>query len=430
MKFFKNFAMATALATGAATVAMVIPAQAAIAKEAKPKPSKEFTSAYQDAAKAFSKDDVATAKAAIPAMEAAATKDDDKYLLGKFLVGLGGKSQDQAMQLKGLEMASATSIIPQEEKAQFLYFVGKLSFGAKDYTRSIAALQEAKSLGSTAEDIGLIVALSNFEQGNTKAGLDALRGAIKAREATGQKADEAWFGRGVQAAGTLGNAEEVSWWARELVKNYPKATNWRASLSLYRDAVKLDAGENLDLMRLMRKAGAMEGERDYAEYADAAHPRRLPGEVISVIEEGRANGDLTGSSAYLTDLLSQAKAGEASDRAGLKASERDAKSGANGKIAMATADAFLGYEDYTKAVELYDVAITKGGIDTDAAYTRRGIAKLELSDIDGAKADFAKVGAGKRKPIADYWTLFVDLQNAPPPAAAPAEGAAAAPAEG
>lgn len=428
MRVFSKLALATALASAAMTVA-VVPVSAAkekADKAAKVKPSKGFVAAYVPVSKLVDGGDVAGAKAALPGLEATATTDDDRYILGKLLVSLGGKAQEPAVQLRGLKMSAATSVIPAAEKAQFNYFIGKLSFGQKDYTGSVAALDQARTLGFTgADDLDLIASLSHFELGQSAAGFDALRRAVAAVEAKGQRPDEAWLGRGLTAASKAKNGTEISSWARALVKHYPTPQNWRAALSVYRDGVpSLTPGENLDLMRLMREANAMEGERDFAEYVDAAHPKRLPGEVVSVAEEAVARGKLK-PGGYVGEQLIMAKANVAADRAGLTAAERDSKSSGTGRTALATADAFFGYGDYAKAADLYALAMTKGGIDNDVALTRHGIALYKSGNLDGALADFAKVGPGNRKPIADYWAMYINMKQNPPATATAAAPAAA-----
>src|SRR3546814_11132725 len=60
----------------------------------------------------------------------------------------------------------------------------------------------------------------------------------------------------------------------DLVSAYPSADNWRDSLIIFRDTGKLDDQATLDLMRLMRAAGAMKGEADYYEYANSAYMKR------------------------------------------------------------------------------------------------------------------------------------------------------------
>jgi len=174
----------------------------------------------------------------------------------------------------------------------------------------------------------------------------------------------------------------------------------------------------------MRGADAMESERDYAEYADAADSRRLPGEVVSLLNEGIAKGRIRQSNTYISETLAAAKSRVGGDRASLPASERDANRSSNGKIALATADAFLGYSNYSKASSLYQIAMNKGGIDNARAHMGIGIAKAGAKDWTAAKQAFANV-VGTRKSIANFWSLWIDQQTqpvAPVVAAAPAGG--------
>ena len=419
MRFLSKLGFATALAT--ATIAIgATPAIAAKDKkeqkaiEAKPKMSKGFMAAYAPLTKLLGKDDAA-AKAALPGLEAAIASDDDKYVYGKFVVTLGSKLNDPELQFAGLKAAASTQIIPAQEKALFSYFIGKMSFGKKDYDGTIQALNTAKTLGHKADDMDLIMALSNFQTNRNPAAFESLRNAVAAKAALGQKADESWFGRGLKVALDTKDAKEISYWSGQLLRNYPTASNWRAALSFYRDGVNLSSGENLDLMRLMRKADAMASERDYGEYVDAASPLRMPGEVISVIREAQAKGRVTAKSTYLNEQLQVAQSRENADRASLPESERASRSSANGKIALGTADAFLSYGNNAKAIDLYSLALQKGGIEPDVAYTRRAIAKVDSGDLAGAKADLALVTGANRRAIADYWLLYLELSAAPAP---------------
>ncbi len=76
---------------------------------------------------------------------------------------------------------------------------------------------------------------------------------------------------------------------------------------------------------------------------------------------------------------------------------------------MNTADAYLGYGDYAKAAELYKLALTKGGVDASTANTRLGIALARSGQKDAALQAFGLV-TGARKPIADYWTIWLNQQ--------------------
>ena len=197
---------------------------------------------------------------------------------------------------------------------------------------------------------------------------------------------------------------------QRLVTAYPTETNWRDTLVVYRDGVTLSDQENLDLMRLMRQVGALKSERDYGEYIDAADPRRLPGEVVAVIDEASANG-VSGSS-YLSQQKTAAQGNISADKAGLAGAERDARASSTGKTAAVTAEAYLGYGDYAKAADLYSVALEKGGVDADEVNTRMGIAKMKVGDNAAAKAAFEAVQGGARKQIAGLWLAYLGSKGA------------------
>ena len=56
---------------------------------------------------------------------------------------------------------------------------------------------------------------------------------------------------------------------------------------------------------------------------------------------------------------------------------------------------------------MFQLALTKGGIDRDAVLTRLGIAQARAGKYAEAKATFAQV-AGTRASIAQLWTAYVD----------------------
>jgi hypothetical protein len=116
------------------------------------------------------------------------------------------------------------------------------------------------------------------------------------------------------------------------------------------------------------------------------------------------------------DYLTLANAKIAADKASLAAAAADAAKAANGKIAAATADAYMGYGDNAKAVALYQTALQKGGVDTAEVNMRMGIAQARAGDKEGAKASFSKVTGGLRGTLAQYWVQWLDRKPAAPAA--------------
>jgi len=216
---------------------------------------------------------------------------------------------------------------------------------------------------------------------------------------------EDWYRTGLAIANDTHSPQSANI-AADLVANYPSPTNWRDALTVYRTTVKLDAGANLDVMRLLRAAKALKGESDYYEYASAAMMRGLPGEAKAVVEEGSAARAINASRPVFQDVQAVTGAKIAQDRASLPKLESQAKSAANGKLALNTADAYLGYKQYAQAAALYRVALQKGGIDAGEANTRIGIALALSGDKAGAQQAFSQV-SGPRAGVAKFWTIWL-----------------------
>src|SRR3546814_5630515 len=101
-----------------------------------------------------------------------------------------------------------------------------------------------------------------------------------AKKATNEAVPETWYKRMLAIAYDAKRMDLAVTASLDLVSAYPSADNWRDSLIIFRDTGKLDDQATLDLMRLMRAAGAMKGEADYYEYANSAYMKGLPGEEI------------------------------------------------------------------------------------------------------------------------------------------------------
>jgi len=196
-------------------------------------------------------------------------------------------------------------------------------------------------------------------------------------------------------------------WSSMLVRAYPTPSNWRSVLVLYRDAKAQDPQMALDIYRLMKLTKSIAGERDYYEYAAIASERGLPGETKAVVDTAVASDAKLATSKNLSELRTMASPKIAADLASLPASERAAANAATGRQALSTADAYLSYGQDAKAIPLYRMAIQKGGIDTDVANTRLGIALARTGDKEGARAAFQAV-KGARAEIAGLWMLYLD----------------------
>lgn len=360
---------------------------------------------------------------------AAASTPDDKFVAGQFAVNLGAIAKDPSIQLRGLKAMIESGKPEGQDMAKYNYFAGSISYQQKDYASAEKYLQAAVDQKFSGADVGGLLAETYFADNKPAQGLDALKSAIAAKQAAGAQAPENWYKRGMSVAYQNKMGPQAIEWAQMLVKADPSPLNWLNAGQITREFAGTDYTnqESLDLGRLLLRAGALKNDpkfvaREYVDYVQAADPRRLPGEVVKVINAGIADGALSTSDTFVSDSLAQAKGRIPADKASLVGLESDARKAASGVTAMAAGDAFLSYDQPAKAEEMYQLALTKGGVETERVETRLGIAQVDEGKYADAEATFGKI-TGPRKQLADLWTIYAEQKAKG--AAAPAAPAAA-----
>jgi hypothetical protein len=196
------------------------------------------------------------------------------------------------------------------------------------------------------------------------------------------------------------------------VEAYPNPVNWRDALVITRDKYpSLDDQTELDFLRLQAAANALNGERDFVEYADTALNRSYYGEAQFAINEGIRRNMLVASKPLVAELKKTADSKVGADKASLPALEKESKS--SPKLAMGTADAYYGYGEFAKAAALYKQGVGAVGVDQGTANLRLGVALGRAGDKAGAMAALSVVKGGPREELAKYWMIFL---NQPAPA--------------
>lgn len=332
---------------------------------------------------------------------------DDRYIIGNVMIDAASKANDQGNQRRGVDIMIESGAITGAELGKFQFFAGRFSYAAGEYDKALTQLAASKASGYQDPQLAILIADSSFKANKPAEGLTTLRQAVEAEVAAGRKPDEAWIKRGLAAAYQAKQPDQLAWWSQASIKHYPTPQNWRNALLIYRDGAKLEPQADLDMLRLMRATKALAGERDFFEYANSANERGLPGEAKAVIDEGRAAGTIGSDTAVVKEIYTIASAKVKADQASLAGDEKAAATAKDGKVAASTADAYLGYKNYTKAAELYALSLTKGGVDANQINTRLGIALALGGQKPAAKEAFAKV-TGPRTGVADYWELYLD----------------------
>ncbi len=406
-----TFALAIALVGGAAlgVAALETPAHAAKKeKKAKADYSKGFIEAYKplETLAQAEAPDLAAIKAGIPALVAAVETDDDRNATGSFVYTMGTKMDDKALALQGMEMMLQSGKVAPEQLGPYNFVAGQLAYSLEQFAEARPYLQAAVDAGYTENSPEIFIAESYFAEDKANEGLSYLTGLIEARRAAGQPVDEAWLKRGLAMAYNNKMNTEANKYSLWYVSDYPNEDSWGDAVAILLNTGGYENPEILDLMRLGRHAGVLRDGASYLEYIEAADYRRLPAEVVAVIDEGYASGKLDKSDPYVVDTRKQAAERAAADRADAEALLRDAqKPGATATTVLAGGDAMLSLGRPADAETIYAKALDTAGTNRPLVLTRLGIAQVDQGKYAEAEATFSKID-GPRKPIAALWALY------------------------
>lgn len=420
------------MALAAALAGLTVAAPAFAKKEEKAAaPAEKATPAVQkaafDAQKATDAGDLATALTNYQTAKAAMVSDEDKFMVGRVGYQIYQKNKDLALFSDSIDLMLASGKASPQAQQQLYFAQGQIAYNSKNYPKAVTAFKAADAAGSTDADLVPLLVESTALSGQTLEALNTLNAMVAKRVAAGQPVPAEWYQRGLalgyKAKPSPADAPALNAATLEISKKWiaadPQQRYWTAVLQIYEQQFKLSGEDRVDVLRLQRAANAMEGDADYREYADDVY-LRFPNEAMQVLQEGSAKGvvNLAGKN-DASDVMAIVKGKVAADKASLPAADKSARAAATGKAALSTADAYVGYGDYAKAIDLYKVAIAKGGIDVGAATLHMGWAQALSGDSAGAKTTFAAV-TGPKKPIADFWIIHLDhptIPNAAKPAA-------------
>lgn len=429
MKIISHVALAAVLASGAVGLTLSAPAaaQKKDKKEAGLKLSPDVAKSAQPAQAALQAKDAATAEPLVAAVEAAAKTDDDRYIASVLRLQLAQVKINAAQQANPNARADSSGLVapldalianpktPPADRARFYYIRGQMAYEGKQYPVAVDYINKARELGHTDPQMTLFLTRAKIDSGDVAGGTAELDKAIAEKAAKGEKAPEDWYRFAIAQSHKRKVKDQTMTWLNKYVAAYPSPKTWYEVLTTYgiqQDSVaKLDRQQLIDLFRLLRATGGLNDQYFYFEYAQKAQNAGLPFEAQSVLQEGLATGKIPAGNAEAKLELAEA-AQSIRNEGSLSALEAKAKASATGSLAMQTADANLGSGNYAKAVELYRLALSKGGVDADTVNTRLGIALARSGDKAGAQAAFEAVKGIPRADIARFWTTYLTLPAA------------------
>ncbi len=443
MRRISRFPMALALALAATTaVSLALPVEGALAQKKQKKGKEEepqmelsapFRKAFGESQTAFGANDFVTADAKLTEAAAVATSADEKYLAGKMKLQIGLKTENQAMQEKGIEEALASGKSTESEARTFNSFLGEKALVGNNFGRARTYLTAAVQAGQNNPVNLFQLAEAHFGEAIAKSGgrsIDAansplaaqglpyLQRAVEAQLAGDKQYAPSWAKRGFQIARATKSDSTV--WAQLLLRADTGNKAWNEVVrAMQSDNRNFTSDQSLDAMRLLRMAGGLSSANDYREYIEAAGAARRPTEVLALIEEGKAAGVVSASDAFFKEQATLAGNSRAEYVATLPDSIRDSRGKATATVTLATADALLANKQYAEAEELAALALTKNVEDKERAMMVQAIAQVAQGKYAPARQTLTSV-TGVRAPIAKLWAVYIDQKSGAGAAAAPA----------
>jgi tetratricopeptide (TPR) repeat protein len=194
-----------------------------------------------------------------------------------------------------------------------------------------------------------------------------------------------------------------------LVEYHPKPEYWQNLLYSVRSVQNLGDKNTLQVYRLMSELDVLKDPSDYTEMAQLAIEQGNPGEAQRILEKGLQKGVFADprTKDKNTRLLESAKKAAQTDQASLPKVEKDADASATGDKNVGVGLAYLGYQQYDKALDQLNKGVTKGGVRNDAeARLLLGIAQLKSGKKDDAVKSFKAVkGDANLERLAELWSL-------------------------
>jgi tetratricopeptide (TPR) repeat protein len=223
---------------------------------------------------------------ALDAARSIANSDDSRYIVALYQLEIGRQRRDDALRAPALDVLIASRLTPHDRLVSYLGVRGDIAYHAGDYATASSAWTRQMALQPNdpqgLNNLAQVRAALNDSQG----AIDLLRGAIAAHQAG--PAPQSWYRQWLAIANNGRLVDQGVAAAHALVNAYPTPTNWRDALVAYRQLAAPQEVAEIDLLRLMRTAGALIRPAEYQRLAQLLLHAGSAAEGRAVLDEGIA----------------------------------------------------------------------------------------------------------------------------------------------
>jgi tetratricopeptide (TPR) repeat protein len=334
----------------------------------------------------------------------------DDFVINQMLSFAYLKTNNYAEAEKVLEPMMNSEFVPKSELPTRTKQLLTINYQLKNYDKVIQFGDAAQKGGFADEEIQTLVGQAYYLKGDYKRSTAIMDGIIQNIAKSGRKPKEQTLILVQNACTKSGDNNCLQRTYEQLVTYYPKPVYWQNLVdAMYKVQAAAPGGNNdknmLQVYRLAAAVDVLKRPSDYTEYAQLALERGAAGEAAAVLEKGFANKIFTEKRDVDRNqrLLDTAKKQAAADPAAAAKKATTTGTASDPDVSMGLA--YLGSQQYDKAVEAINRSLSKNPQNPDARLTL-GIAELRAGRKDEARKAFKAVkGDPTLERLANLWTL-------------------------
>jgi tetratricopeptide (TPR) repeat protein len=409
MKVPEAFARAAGIAAALVLVAAVAP-PALAQKDSKESVSAALAKPLKAAQEALTAKKYPDAIAKLKEADAMSGKKPyDQHVITDFLGFAYVKTNDYADAAKEFESEIDDGFLSQSDKQQKVRELTVLEYQLKNYDKAIDYGSRALKEGFGDNDTRTIVGQSYYLKGDMK-GTQRFEGQLIDNEIkAGETPKNESLMLVYSACEKLSDKACENHTLEQLIAYYPKPDYWKQLLFGLRQQTSSNDANLFQTYRLMSEVDVLTDPGDYTEMAQIALDQGSPGDAEQVLQKAFDKNVFTDQRIKDKNqrLLDRAKQQAKLDQASLAKAERDADAAATGAKCIGVGKAYLGYQQYDKAVDEFSKGIAKGGLTNPAeAQLDLAIAQLKAGHKDDAIKSFKAVkGDPVLERLAALWIL-------------------------
>jgi tetratricopeptide (TPR) repeat protein len=333
----------------------------------------------------------------------------DQHIINELAGVAYAKTSNYPEASKAFEAEINDGFLDEKEVPGRIKAVAQMNYQIKNYDKAIEYGNRAIKGGFADDEMKTLVGQSYYLKGDYKGTLKYYDDMVVTQIKSGQVPKDEALQLALSACVKLNDSDCTTKELERLVEYHPKPEYWQNLLYSVRSLPNLSDKVTMQIYRLMFELDVLKDPSDYTEMAQLAIEQGNPGEAQHVLEKGIQKGVFNDARTKDKNnrLLESAKKAAQTDLASLPKVEKDADASTTGDKNVGVGLAYLGYQQYDKALDQLNKGVTKGGVRSDAeAHLLLGIAQLKNGKKDDAVKSFKAVkGDPNLERVAELWSL-------------------------